>query len=126
MGFKVFNKENSFAVRKSDAVMSFSISGKLEINAKAKREIGLKESDKVAIAYDDEDPRTFYLFIDPVNGFDLRSNGKAGVCFYSSNVAHVAFSNYLDDRARINAKIICTPMNIDGVKHYPIILPKAE
>lgn len=127
MELKVFNKSNSsWSKTGSSPSIGFNTSGVITINAVACDEIGLKAGMKISVAQDDEDKRTFYLFIDKDNGFLLRDYNKSrSLAFNCTLIVKAACNNYDDDRKSVAGKVITEPQIIDKVKYFPIILPKA-
>lgn len=128
MPLKIFNKSNSsWSKTDSNPSVSFTGSGVISINHPAVNAIGLQSGQKVSIAQNDEDKRTFYLFVDKENGFVLRDYNKSkSLAFICAIIVKAACDNYNDDRKSVSGKLITEPQIIDKVKYYPIILPKAE
>lgn len=126
MALKIFNKTNSSYKKDSGfPTMSFAIKGANRISRSAVQSLGLKEGDKVSIAYDEKDKRTLYLFVDKKEGFPLRGYGKdGGLAFNNVAISKVVAENFTDERNSILCRLVIESQTIDGLTVWPIIVPK--
>lgn len=128
MALKIFNKNNSSKKTTGIPTIYFADGGNITISSEAIRAIGLKVGDKVSLAFDDNDKRTFYLFKDWEEGFLLRNNSKKGdaLTFNNALVAKEVNQFFSDGRSGVSCRLTTTPIEVDELTVYPIIIPKPK
>lgn len=105
--------------------ISFSKGGVININATACELIGLKPSDKITLAQDEEDPVNWYIYKNE-KGFELRSAyDKKGVLFnHNSLTKEIMKAIEYDDTLSHNFIIAgqATTIKGDKTKYWGILV----
>jgi len=111
--------------RNTPASVCFGKAGVINFNQKACDLIGIKETSKLSLAQDEENPSDWYFYEDKVNGFPVRPGyGKKGAMInHKKLVVAIASAFGLEEGESHNFKVAPEPTIINKMKYWGIIAP---
>jgi len=81
----------------------------------------LKKGSRIAMLQDKNEPRNWYISVDPENGLTLRDGRNGGLCFNSIDLRDKIINSVGETLPNVSYAIATVPEKINGMELYTII-----